>query len=35
MIGVEPRAELGQMFDRAGGSGKPRIDNAPAQRSGP
>jgi G6PDH family F420-dependent oxidoreductase len=25
MIGVEPRAELGQMFDRAGGSGKPRI----------
>jgi G6PDH family F420-dependent oxidoreductase len=25
MIGVEPRAELGQMFDQAGGSGKPRI----------
>jgi G6PDH family F420-dependent oxidoreductase len=25
MIGVEPRAELGQMFDRAGGSDKPRI----------
>ncbi len=25
MIAVEPRAELGQMFDRAGGSGKPRI----------
>jgi G6PDH family F420-dependent oxidoreductase len=25
MIGVEPRAELGQMFDHAGGTGKPRI----------
>jgi hypothetical protein len=25
MIGGEPRAELGQMFDDAGGSGKPRI----------
>jgi G6PDH family F420-dependent oxidoreductase len=25
MIAVEPRAELGQMFDEAGGSGKPRI----------
>jgi G6PDH family F420-dependent oxidoreductase len=25
MIAVEPRAELGQMFDKAGGSGKPRI----------
>jgi G6PDH family F420-dependent oxidoreductase len=25
MIAVEPRAELGQMFDDAGGSGKPRI----------
>jgi G6PDH family F420-dependent oxidoreductase len=25
MIAVEPRAELGQMFDGAGGSGKPRI----------
>jgi G6PDH family F420-dependent oxidoreductase len=25
MIGTEPRAELGQMFDEAGGSGKPRI----------
>jgi G6PDH family F420-dependent oxidoreductase len=25
MIAVEPRAELGQMFDAAGGSGKPRI----------
>jgi len=25
MIAVEPRAELGQMFDSAGGSGKPRI----------
>jgi G6PDH family F420-dependent oxidoreductase len=25
MIAVEPRPELGQMFDAAGGSGKPRI----------
>jgi G6PDH family F420-dependent oxidoreductase len=25
MIAVEPRAELGQMFDAAGGSGKPRV----------
>jgi G6PDH family F420-dependent oxidoreductase len=25
MIAVEPRAELGRMFDAAGGSGKPRI----------
>jgi G6PDH family F420-dependent oxidoreductase len=25
MIGVEPKAELGQMFDAAGGSGKPRV----------
>jgi G6PDH family F420-dependent oxidoreductase len=25
MIAVEPRAELGQMFDEAGGAGKPRI----------
>jgi G6PDH family F420-dependent oxidoreductase len=25
MIGVEPSAELGRMFDHAGGSGKPRI----------
>lgn len=25
MIAVEPRAELGQMFDRAGGSGKSRV----------
>jgi G6PDH family F420-dependent oxidoreductase len=25
MIAVEPRAELGRMFDGAGGSGKPRI----------
>jgi G6PDH family F420-dependent oxidoreductase len=25
MIAVEPRAELGRMFDDAGGSGKPRI----------
>src|SRR2546423_15196294 len=25
MIATEPRAELGQMFDRAGGSGRPRI----------
>ena len=25
MIAVQPKAELGQMFDSAGGSGKPRI----------
>jgi G6PDH family F420-dependent oxidoreductase len=25
MIATEPRADLGQMFDDAGGSGKPRI----------
>jgi G6PDH family F420-dependent oxidoreductase len=25
MIAVEPKAELGEMFDRAGGAGKPRI----------
>jgi G6PDH family F420-dependent oxidoreductase len=25
MIAVEPRADLGQMFDEAGGTGKPRI----------
>jgi G6PDH family F420-dependent oxidoreductase len=25
MIAVEPRAELGEMFDRAGGSGKSRV----------
>jgi alkanesulfonate monooxygenase SsuD/methylene tetrahydromethanopterin reductase-like flavin-dependent oxidoreductase (luciferase family) len=25
MIATEPRAELGQMFAEAGGSGKPRI----------
>jgi G6PDH family F420-dependent oxidoreductase len=25
MIATEPRAELGQMFDNAGGAGKPRI----------
>jgi G6PDH family F420-dependent oxidoreductase len=25
MIAVEPRAELGQMFDDAGGAGKPRV----------
>jgi G6PDH family F420-dependent oxidoreductase len=25
MIAVEPRAELGQMFDKAGGSNKPRV----------
>jgi G6PDH family F420-dependent oxidoreductase len=25
MIAVEPKAELGRMFDQAGGSGKPRI----------
>ena len=25
MVAVEPRPELGQMFDDAGGSGKPRV----------
>jgi G6PDH family F420-dependent oxidoreductase len=25
MIGVEPRPELGEMFDNAGGAGKPRV----------
>jgi G6PDH family F420-dependent oxidoreductase len=25
MIGVQPRAELGDMFDAAGGEGKPRV----------
>lgn len=25
MVGVEPRAELGEMFDAAGGAGKPRV----------
>jgi G6PDH family F420-dependent oxidoreductase len=25
MIAVEPKTELGQMFDEAGGSGKPRV----------
>ena len=25
MIAVEPRAELGEMFDDAGGAGKPRV----------
>jgi G6PDH family F420-dependent oxidoreductase len=25
MIAVEPKAELGEMFDAAGGSGKPRV----------
>jgi G6PDH family F420-dependent oxidoreductase len=25
MIAVEPKAELGEMFDQAGGSGKPRV----------
>jgi len=25
MIAVEPRAELGEMFDAAGGAGKPRV----------
>jgi G6PDH family F420-dependent oxidoreductase len=29
MIAVEPRAELTQMFDSAGGSGKPRIGQMP------
>jgi G6PDH family F420-dependent oxidoreductase len=25
MIAIEPRSELGEMFDAAGGSGKPRV----------
>jgi G6PDH family F420-dependent oxidoreductase len=29
MIAVEPEGELGEMFDRAGGSGKPRIGQVP------
>lgn len=29
MIAVEPRPELGQMFDEAGGAGKPRIGQLP------
>jgi G6PDH family F420-dependent oxidoreductase len=29
MIGVQPEAELGEMFDAAGGAGKPRIGQMP------
>src|SRR5690348_9259560 len=29
MIAVEPQAELGQMFDAAGGAGKPRVGQMP------
>jgi G6PDH family F420-dependent oxidoreductase len=29
MIAVEPKAELGQMFDRHGGTGKPRVGQLP------
>jgi G6PDH family F420-dependent oxidoreductase len=29
MIAVEPRAELGRMFDEAGGAGKPRVGQLP------
>jgi G6PDH family F420-dependent oxidoreductase len=29
MIATEPRAELGRMFDEAGGAGKPRIGQIP------
>jgi G6PDH family F420-dependent oxidoreductase len=29
MIAVEPKAELGELFDAAGGSGKPRIGQVP------
>ncbi len=29
MIAVEPKAELGRMFDEAGGSGKPRVGQIP------
>jgi G6PDH family F420-dependent oxidoreductase len=30
MIAVEPEAELGKLFDAAGGSGKPRVGQIPA-----
>jgi G6PDH family F420-dependent oxidoreductase len=29
MIAIEPKAELGRMFDAAGGAGKPRIGQVP------
>ena len=29
MIAVEPKAELGEMFDAAGGAGKPRVGQMP------
>jgi G6PDH family F420-dependent oxidoreductase len=29
MIAVEPKAELGEMFDAAGGAGKPRVGQVP------
>jgi len=29
MVAVEPRAELGEMFDAAGGAGKPRVGQMP------
>ena len=29
MIAVEPEAELGEMFDAAGGAGKPRVGQMP------
>src|SRR3954453_1378285 len=29
MVGVEPKPELGEMFDAAGGAGKPRIGQMP------
>ncbi|HEY2258512.1 MAG TPA: TIGR03557 family F420-dependent LLM class oxidoreductase [Solirubrobacteraceae bacterium] len=29
MVGVEPKPELGEMFDAAGGAGKPRVGQVP------
>ena len=29
MIAVEPKSELGELFDKAGGKGKPRIGQVP------
>ena len=31
MIAVEPKAELGQMFSRHGGEGKPRVGQIPVR----
>jgi G6PDH family F420-dependent oxidoreductase len=34
MIAVEPKAELGEMFDAAGGAGKPRVGQLPVSYDG-